>query len=95
MNGDFDKPDEVEQVEEDSVDSDNHADTVVMVDADEDMMLEATAEVKVDELVAKLDKTDVDEAAEKVAVRKRLEALREKKDADLDGTYNFNIDEDL
>ena len=96
MNGDLDKPDEPQQVEEEeSIDSIDPTETVVMEDVDEDMVLEATAEIKVDELVAKLDKTDSDEAAEKIAVRKRLEALREEKDSELESTYNFNLDEDL
>jgi hypothetical protein len=95
MNGDIDKPDDAQEIEEDSVDSSDHTATVVMEDVDEDLVLESTAEVKVDELVAKLDKTDAEEAAEKAAIRKRLEEAREKQDANLDGTYNFNLDDDL
>lgn len=66
-----------------------------VVDFGGDTMVDVTAELKVDELVAKLDSADPDEAAHEREVRKRLEELREKQDKDLDSTFNFNLDEDL
>ena len=71
------------------------SDTEVVLDVDDGMGIESTAEIKVDKLVAKLDQTDADEAAKKAAIRKQLEKAREEQDAGLDGTYNFNLDEDL
>ena len=60
-----------------------------------DTMIDVAAELKVDELVAKVDASDPDEAAHKREVRKRLDELREKQDKDLDSTFNFNLDDEL
>lgn len=60
-----------------------------------DTMVDVTAELKVDKLVAKIDAADPDEAAHEREVRKRLDELQEQKDKDLDSTFNFNMDEDL
>lgn len=46
-------------------------------------------------IVEKFDKEDTDEAAEKRAVRKRLDEIAEQRDKELDSTFNINLDEDL
>jgi hypothetical protein len=71
--------------------------TVVLTEDLEDIGDEAdsTAEVDVDELVAKI---DMDEDAEhKKEVHRRLMELEEKKlqEKELDSTYNFNLDDEL
>ena len=56
---------------------------------------DSTAEVNVDELVAKI---DMDEDAEhKKEVHRRFLELEEKKlqEKELDSTYNFNLDDEL
>lgn len=54
-----------------------------------------TAELNVDELVAKIDKDE--DADHKKEVHRRLEELNEKKlqEEEIDSTFNFNMDEDL
>ena len=71
-------------------------DTVVM-DADVfESSGESTAEVKVDELIAKIESDESDEARRKREAHRKLEELNEKRtvEKDLDSTYNFNLDED-
>ena len=38
---------------------------------------------------------DPNEVAHRREVRRRLEELREERDADLDSTFNFSLDDDL
>jgi hypothetical protein len=71
-------------------------DTVVM-DADVfESSGNSTAEVKVDELIAKIESDESDEARQKREAHRRLEALQEKRrsEEDLDSTYNINLDDD-
>jgi len=97
MNGDNKNPDpdgvddtsEEEAVETEPTDSDS------IPDIGGDTMVDVTAQIKVEKLVAKIDSLDPDEVAHEREVRKRLEELQEKKDKDLDSTFNFNMDEDI
>jgi GTP-binding protein EngB required for normal cell division len=94
MNGERDTEvvDEVEDVEENA----SPEDTVVITEDLEDIGDPAdTAELDVDELVAKIDK--IDDAEQKKEVHRRLEELAERKreEAELDSTYNFNLDDEL
>ena len=72
-------------------------DTVVLTEdlADMDDGSEATAELNVDELVAKIDKDS--DAEHKKEVHRRLEEVEEQRrtEQELDSTYNFNLDDDL
>jgi len=54
-------------------------------------------EINVEELVAKIEDTDGDEAAKKKEIHRRMEALNEQRqeDDELDSTFNFNLDDDL
>ena len=83
MNGDIDENEEqgVDEESGDDIVEGVHEETVV--DAD------------VEQLVARIDKTDVDDAAQQRETRRRLEELREKREKDLDSTFNFNLDEEL
>ena len=60
-----------------------------------DTMVDVSAELKVDEIVARIDATNPDEAAHAREVRRRLEEIQEEHDKDLDSTFNFNLDDDL
>lgn len=76
---------------------DTSEDTVVMSDDDDgDDNVDLTSELNVEELVAKLEATDSDDLARRRLIRRRLEELREQREAerDLDSTYNFNLDDD-
>ncbi len=94
MNGekDTDVIDDVEDVEENAAPDD----TVVLTEdlADIDALGETT-ELDVEKLVEKLD--NADDADHKKEVHRRLEELAEKKreEAELDSTYNFNLDDEL
>ncbi len=79
-----------EDVDDDEVNDDE--DTVVLSDDD---TIEMTGEVNVEALVAKIESTPKDDAEKQRQVRKRLDELAEQRDKDLDGTYNFNLDDEL
>jgi GTP-binding protein EngB required for normal cell division len=94
MNGekDTDVVNDVEDIEENAAPDD----TVVLTEDLEDIGDVAdTAELNVEKLVEKIDK--VDDADHKKEVHRRLEELAEKKreEAELDSTYNFNLDDEI
>ena len=94
MMGDKDTDDDLDS---DDDFEDSSEDTVVMSDDDDDDDDgDLSAELNVEELVAKLDATDSDDLARRRMIRRRLEELREQREAeqDLDSTYNFNLDDD-
>jgi hypothetical protein len=77
---------------DDDVDDGDFDETVVM-DTDDDTLI-GTAELNVDELVAKIEaSTDLD-VERKRQIKRRLEQLAEERDLDLDSTYNFNLNDD-
>lgn len=99
MSGDIDEPGNKDQVEdnlsEDKV-TEDISDEEIDLTVDDDIVLDgSTAEIKVDELVAKIDSEDPDEAARHREIREKLEALAEQRDDELGSTYNFNLDDDL
>ncbi len=91
---DLDEVDE-ELVEDVLEDDEPSSDEIPDIDDDTLVDISASAEINVEEFVAKLEASDPDEVAHKREVRKRLEELREEKDSDLDSTFNFNMDEDV
>ena len=97
MNGEVDKVNDEIDVDDDDEESVSPDDTVVITEdlADIDDEGETTAELDVEELVAKIDK-DVD-GVRKKEIHRRLEELEEQKriQAELDSTYNFNLDDEL
>ena len=80
--------DDIDDVEEDE-------DVVVAEDGDD--VSDLTGEVNVEELVAKLESTPKDDLDRQRQIRRRLDELREEREAlkNVDSTYNFNLDEDL
>ena len=93
MTGDIDEPDDKDQVEEDS--PAEVAEDEIDLTADDDIVDNSTAEINVDELVAKIDAEDPNDAAHHREVRKKIAALRDGEDDEFGSTYNFNLDEDL
>ena len=80
---------------EDDVTSNDATDENVVLETAEEGFADTIVAANVDALVAKIDDTDVEEATRKRLARKRLEELREQKSKELDGTFDFNIDEEL
>ena len=95
MIGDNDKIDEVEDTELDETVEEEELAEDSMPDIGGETVGDLTGELKVEALVAKVSKTDPDEVARRRETRKRLEELEEQRNAKLDDTFNFNIDEEL
>lgn len=81
---------DVEDSNEDVVDED------VSVDFDETVG-DLSAQIRVDELVAKIEKSSKDDVEHVREVRRRLEELREQREIEknVDSTFNFNLDDDF
>ena len=98
MTGDIDEPGDKDQVE-DSLPEDEAAEDVsddeIDLTVDDDVVVDSTAEMNVDALVAKIDSEDPEEAAHHREVRQKLEVLDEDHDDEFGSTYNFNLDDDL
>lgn len=93
MNGDKDKIDD--DVELDSSD-DSLTATVVMSDDDGDIAVgDSTVDMDIDKLVAKLEASDKDDVHRRAEIRHKLEDLREKRQQELDSTFNFNLNDDV
>ena len=75
--------------------ADDATDENVVLTTDDDKFADTAVEANVDALVAKMDSADADEVARKREARKRLDEVRQQQDDDLDGTFNFNLDDDL
>ncbi len=78
-----------ESVEEEELDEE------AMPDIGGETITDLTGELRVDKLVAKVEKSDPDEVARKRETRKRLEEIEERRNKKLDETFNFNIDDEL
>lgn len=72
-------------------------DAEIIDDSDDDSDIDLTAEINVDDLVARVEKQNKNDIERKKQVRRRLEELQEQRLAmrDLDSTYNFNLDDDF
>lgn len=99
MNGEIANGERAADVGDDVEATDAAEDTVVLSEdaIDVDNVGDISVEINVEELVAKLEATDDDDVGRKREIRKRLEELREEREADaeLDSTYNFNLDDDI
>jgi len=96
MIGDNDKKDETEVDDtDDELLDDEEVSEDAMPDIGGDTMIDVSGELKVEDMIASVDKDDPDEAEHKREVRKRLEELAEKRDDDLDSTFNFDLNDDL
>jgi len=69
------------------------SDDAVDIDDDEDF----SAEIRIEELVAKIESGDGDAVAHRKEIRRRLEDLEERRREALenDSTFNFNLDDEL
>ena len=75
--------------------ADDTTDENLVLTTDDDKFADTVVEANVDALVARMDSKDADEAARERVVREKLEKLQEKQEKDLDGTFNFDLDDDL
>ena len=75
--------------------ADDATDENLVLTTDDDKFADTVVEANVDALVARMDSKDADEAARERVVREKLEKLQEKQEKDLDGTFNFDLDDDL
>ena len=94
MIGDNDHKEEtdLDETAEDSVDEEELSEDE-MPDIGGDTLIDVSGEVE--KLVAKIeDGEDPDEVAHKREVRRRLEEITERRNEDLDSTFNINLDED-
>lgn len=90
--------DDVDDVEDDDTEFAASPDDTVVITEDVDDLdgdADISAELNVEELVAKLD-SDVS-AQRRKEIRRRLEELEEQRRAarELDSTFNFNLDDDI
>ena len=91
------EPDETEDgTPDEDVADDEFADTIVIDSDDEDNVGDMSVEIDVDELMAKIETDDSDEAVAKRRAHRKLKELREQRriDEDLGSTYNINLDDD-
>jgi hypothetical protein len=101
MTGQMNSERDPEEVEEE-LESEDEDDTLKVRrsgedDEDEvDPVSDMSAEINIEELVSKLDATDDDDIARRRAIKRRIEELRELRDAerDLESTYNFDFEDD-
>ena len=86
MNGEIIDNEELDDVAEDIEPDDDNIDNVGDI----------SVEINVDELVAKIEADDDDDARKK-EIHRRMEELNEQRkvEKDVDSTFNFNMDDDL
>lgn len=92
MNGKNSEPDEV--LEDDSSE-DLMTETVVLTEVDDDTIGDTSIEMSIEKLVEKLDASDEEDVHRRAEIRRKLEDLREQREQELDGTFNFNLDDDI
>ena len=84
---------------EDDLESTEESDDLVLFDdiGDDDNVGDISVEINVEELVAKIEADDGDDADHKKEIHRRLEEIEEQRraEAELDSTFNFNLDDDL
>ena len=99
MNGEIGNLGKAGDVDEDVETTAEVEDTVVLSDdvVDVDNVGDISVEINVEELVAQLEATDFGDVARRRQIRRRLEELREQREAEseLDSTYNFDLNDDV
>ena len=99
MNGEVDSRESAEDVDDELEASDVPEDTVVLTEdaVDSDNVGDMSVEINVEELVSKMEAANGDDTGRQREVKRRLEELRDKQEAEaeLDSTYNFNLDDEL
>lgn len=80
----------------DEISDDSLTATVVITEDDADDLVtgDTTVEMDIERLVAKLDASDSEDVHRRAEIRRKLEELREKREQELDSTFNFNLDEE-
>ena len=78
-----------EELDDDRDDEESSDD---MPDIGGDTIIDFTGELET--LVDKFEKADPDEVAHKREIRRRLEEIAERRNQDLDSTFNFDLDDD-
>ena len=78
---------------EDDIDDDDDLDEDAMPDIGGETIIDVSGELKVDDFY-KGDKSDPYDAARRRAIRKRLEEIEELRNAKLDDTFNFDLDDE-
>lgn len=97
MIGENDKKDEteVDESEDEILDEEDDVSEDEMPDIGGDTIIDLSQELEVEQLVAKLEAADPDEIAHKREIRRRLDEIAEKRNLDLDSTFNFDLYDDL
>jgi len=94
LDGDLDKDETLDDdLDDDDLDDDD-LDDDEMPDIGGDTMVDVTGELIVDDLFERVSKSDPDEAAHRREIRRRLEEIAERRQSELDDTFNFNFDDD-
>ena len=102
MNGtlkDNDREDpQVVDVEDDDLEESVDPEHTIVMDTDDDEVdvSDITGELNIEELVAKLDATDADNAERRRVIKARLDELADRKmtEEELGSTYTFDLDDD-
>ena len=89
---DLDNLDDEDDVDDDDDDLDD--DDAELSDIGGDTVVGLSGEYDIDSLFKKLDSTDPSEVLHRREIRRRIEEIRELREADLDSTFNFNLDDD-
>ncbi|MDH3273643.1 MAG: hypothetical protein OEM64_11425 [Gammaproteobacteria bacterium] len=81
----------------DNEELDDIAEDIEPFDDDIDNVGDFSVEINVDELVAKIEADNDDDAARKKEIHRRMEEINERRKVqqDIDSTFNFNLDDDL
>jgi hypothetical protein len=85
-----DVDDDLDDELDDDLDDEESSDD--MPDIGGDTIIDVTGELEI--LVDKFDKTDADEVARRREIRRRLDEIAERRNQDLDSTFNFDLEED-
>jgi trehalose-6-phosphatase len=101
MNGEIGNGTLEETVDDDVESTEVSEDLVLSDDIDDiddiDNVGDISVEINVEELVAKIEAGDGDEAAHRKEIHRRLEELEEQRriEKELESTFNFNLDDDV
>jgi hypothetical protein len=102
MNGETENEtpaDEIEDENKDVIETQEALDDPIEIDTvgSDDNVGDISVEINVEELIAKIEVDESDEAVKKRAAHRKLEELNERRkvEEDLGSTYNINLDDDL
>ena len=95
MNGkNNDLDDDKDDASSEDISSEDLTATVVISEDGDDDDGDTTLEMDIERLVAKLDASDSEDVHRRAEIRRKLEELREQREAELDSTFNFNLNDD-